>query len=83
MLVYTEPNYQGARMRSESGHPARPIVDRRRAERRKNADRRAEVRWEPQKADRRNRGIAADRRKGVVWGARPRSELNLAVAAPI
>lgn len=56
-------------MRSESGNPARPIVDRRRAERRKSGDRRAEVRWEPQKADRRKRGIGADRRKGTVWGA--------------
>lgn len=56
----------GDAMKPESATKARPI-DRRRAERRQDGDRRAEVRWEPDKADRRRRGIGADRRKSGVW----------------
>lgn len=56
-------------MAPEPERAVRPLVDRRRYERRQSSDRRTDVRWEPEKSDRRNRGIAADRRKGAIWGA--------------
>lgn len=46
-------------------------VERRRAERRNDGDRRSMIRWEPHLRDRRNRSIWADRRKFSrgIWGA--------------
>jgi len=56
----------GDAVKPDPTRKTRPI-DRRRAERRQASDRRAEVRWEPEKSDRRRRGIGADRRKSGVW----------------
>lgn len=56
-------------MTPEPKRAVRPLVDRRTHERRQSSDRRTDVRWEPEKSDRRKRGIAADRRKGAIWGS--------------
>lgn len=52
-------------MAHELRTPATFTVEKRRTERRRSGDRRAMVRWEPTKADRRNNAIGADRRKSA------------------